>query len=91
MNDLDRALTRLADAPLPVALDGLDARVLARVGTGASARRAGLGFGVVITAAALAVGVIGAGVPAAARPTASLAPLGGGSPLAPSTLLLGRP
>ena len=36
------------------------------------------------------IGIVGAELPVAARPTVSLAPLGGASPLAPSSLLLGE-
>lgn len=90
MDDLDRALARLADAPVPTALDSIDTRVLARIGTRPAVRQAGLGLGVV-TIAALAMGVIGAELPASASSAVSLAPLGGTSPLAPSSLLIGEP
>ena len=90
MDDLDRALARLADAPAPAALDGIEARVLARIDTRPIVRQAGLGLGVVMVAA-LAMGVIGAELPASASPAVSLAPLGGTSPLAPSSLLIGEP
>lgn len=87
MNELDRALARLAGAPVPAALDDVEIRVLARIGSRPVVQQAGIGLGVV-TAAALAIGVMGAELPAAGRPTVSLAPLGGASPLAPSSLLL---
>lgn len=90
MDELDRALARLADAPAPAALEGIEARVLARIGTRPVVRQAGLGLGAV-TIAALAIGVVGAELPASASPTVSLAPLGGVSPLAPSSLLIGEP
>jgi hypothetical protein len=86
MEDLDRALARLADAPAPAALDDIDARVLARIGARPSTRAAGLGIGAVAVAA-LVIGMAGAGLPVSARAGATLAPLGGVSPLAPSTLL----
>ena len=89
MDDLDRALARLADVPAPTALDDMEARVLARISAG-SAPRTGLHVGVVIIAA-LAIGVAGGGVPATASAPGSLSPLTGGSPLAPSTLLAGAP
>lgn len=89
MDDIDEALTRLARAPVPAALDGLEARVLARIAT-PPASRAGLGVGAVAIAA-LAIGMIGAGIPASAGTAASLSPLGAHSPLAPSTLLAGTP
>ncbi len=90
MDDLDRALARLADAPAPAALNGIEARVLARIGTRPVVRQTGLGLGVV-TVAALAMGMIGAELPASASPAVSLTPLGGASPLAPSSLLIGEP
>lgn len=90
MDDLDRTLAMLAGAPVPASLDGMEAQVLARIGARPVARLAGLGVGVV-TVAALAIGMVGAELPATASPTVSLAPLGGGSPLAPSTLLIGEP
>ena len=89
MDDVDRALARLASVPVPTALDGMEARVFARISAG-PAPRTGLHVGAVIVAA-LAIGVAGGGVPATAREPALLAPLTGGSPLAPSTLLTGTP
>ena len=87
MDDIDEALTRLARAPIPVALDGLEARVLAQIATPRTPR-AGLGIGA-ITVAALAIGMIGAGLPAAPTSAAPLSPFGANSPFAPSTLLVG--
>lgn len=89
MNEIDEALARLARAPVPSALDGLEARVLARITTPRAAQ-AGMGVGLVAIAA-LAIGMVGAGVPASPGATASLSPLGMSSPLAPSTLLAGTP
>lgn len=86
MDDLDRALARLADAPLPPALDAVEARVLARIEARPAPRHSGIGLAAV-TLAALAIGIVGADLPAAASPAASLAPLGGDLALAPSTLL----
>lgn len=92
MDDLDRALARLAGAPTPTALDGIETRVLARIGTRPVVRQTGIGIGIgVVTVAALAIGMIGAELPATAGPAVSLAPLGGASPLAPSALLIGEP
>lgn len=90
MDDLDRTLARLASAPVPAALDGIEAQVLARIGARPVARLTGLGLGVV-TVAALAIGMVGAELPATASPSVSLAPLGGASPLTPSALLVGEP
>lgn len=87
MDDLDRALTRLAGAPVPPELDVVDAHVLARIGARRSASATGVGIGVVAVTA-LVMGVAGAGLPSRASAGASLAPLGGLSPLAPSNLLV---
>ncbi|KQM23896.1 MULTISPECIES: hypothetical protein [unclassified Sphingomonas] len=89
MDDLDRMLARLADAPAPDALDAIDAAVFARVAARAEARRGVIGIGAV-AAAALTLGMVGGELPAGAQQSASLAPLAGGSPLAPSTLLVGE-
>ena len=88
MDDIDRALARLADLPAPTTLDDMEARVFARISAGPTPRT-GLHVGAVIVAA-LAIGVAGGGVPATAREPASLSLLSGGSPLAPSTLLVGE-
>jgi hypothetical protein len=91
MDDLDRALARLAGAPVPLALNDIESRVLARIGAQpVVARRAGLGIGVMMVVA-LGIGMAGAELPATASSVASLAPLGGASPLAPSALLIGEP
>jgi hypothetical protein len=91
MDDLDRALARLAGAPVPLALDDIESRVLARISAQpVVARRAGLGIGV-MTMVALGIGMAGAELPATASSVASLAPLGGASPLTPSALLIGEP
>ncbi|HEX8412433.1 MAG TPA: hypothetical protein VF637_00900 [Sphingomicrobium sp.] len=90
MDDLDRTLARLASAPVPAALDGIEAQVFARIDARPVALLTGLGLGVV-TVAALAIGMVGAELPATASPSVSLAPLGGASPLAPSALLVGEP
>ncbi|KQM67979.1 hypothetical protein ASE75_03680 [Sphingomonas sp. Leaf17] len=87
MNDLDGALARLASAPVPAALDGIEGPVLARIGARPAARLTGVGVGA-MTVAALAIGMVGAELPATTSPAAWLAPLGGASPLAPSTLLI---
>jgi hypothetical protein len=91
MDDLDAALARLAHAPLPPALDNLEARVLARIAA-QPAVRAGFGFGAATIGAAMIMGVVGASLPAApAYAVSTLTPFGPSSPLAPSTLLLGAP
>ncbi|MEG3126050.1 hypothetical protein [Sphingomonas sp. GB1N7] len=91
MDDLDTALARLAHAPVPASLDGIEARVMARIAARPAAH-AGLGIGAVTIAAALVMGIVGAGFPAQpARAISSFSPLGPGSPLAPSTLLGGAP
>lgn len=90
MDDLDRTLARLAGTPVPASLDGIEAQVFARIGAQPVARLTGLGVGGVMVAA-LAIGMVGAELPATASPAVSLSPLGGASPLAPSVLLIGEP
>jgi hypothetical protein len=90
MDDLDAVLMRLAQAPVPASLDGIEARVLARIAA-RPAVRVGMGIGAMTIAAALVMGMVGAGVPAKQASAASLSPLRPVSPLAPSTLLLGAP
>lgn len=91
MNDLDAMLAKLAQAPVPAGIDGMEARVLARIAARPIAR-VGMGVGATTIAVALVMGVLGAGVPAKQGSAMSpLSPLGPVSPLAPSTLLLGEP
>lgn len=90
MDDIDRALARLAGAPAPEAIEGLEGRVLAQIRARPTARQAGIGMGVVAVVA-LAIGMAGGGPPATARAVSPLSPLGGSSALAPSTLLAGTP
>ncbi|KQM63140.1 MULTISPECIES: hypothetical protein [unclassified Sphingomonas] len=90
MDILDRTLARLAEAPAPPALAGIDARVLARIGTRPFAYGRGAGL-VAVALVALTIGMVGAELPVSAQPPVSLAPLAGTSPLAPSTLLIGEP
>jgi hypothetical protein len=90
MDDIDRALARLAGAPVPAVFDDLEARVLARIRDRAAVQQMGLGVSLATTLAALAIGIVGAEVPVPASPIHSLAPLGGSSSLAPSTLLMGE-
>ncbi len=91
MDDLDAMLTRLAQVPLPSGVDGIDARVLARIAARPVAS-AGMGIGAITVAAALVFGIVGAGIPTReARAISPLSPLGPTSPLAPSTLLVGTP
>ena len=90
MDNLDAVLMRLAQAPVPASLDGIEARVLARIAA-RPAVRVGMGVGTVTIAVALIMGMVGAGVPANQASATSLSPLGPVYPLAPSTLLLGTP
>ena len=89
MGDIDEALAKLARAPFPHAPDLFEARVLTRIGA-TTVSRPGIGMGA-ISAVALAIGVVGAGVPASPSNAATLSPFGVNSPLAPSTLLTGLP
>lgn len=89
MNDLDEVLARLGRAPVPTALDQLEARVLARIAPRPVAR-ADLGIGAIMVAA-LGIGMVGAFVPASAGSAAPVSALGADASLAPSTLLDGTP
>ncbi|MBA3666631.1 MAG: hypothetical protein H0W65_02770 [Sphingomonas sp.] len=92
MNRIDEALSGLAGAPLPGALDGLEAMVLARVaaiGRAPMGRTRG-GFAAGILMSALILGVAGGGFTAnPARAAGQSMPFGLDAPLAPSTLLVG--
>lgn len=91
MNDLNAMLARLAEEPLPTNFEGLEARVLARI-TAPHAMRVSAAMGGVTIAAALVMGVVGAGIPAKqVRAVSLLSPLGPAPELAPSTLLSGEP
>lgn len=91
MDNLDAALTTLARAPVPASLDGIEAKVLARIAARPTIR-VSMSSGVIAIAAALLIGVFGAGIPdQSARAASSLSPLGPASTLAPSTLLVGAP
>lgn len=90
MDELDAVLMRLAQAPVPSGLEGIEAQVMARIAS-QPAVRVGAGIGAMTIAAALIMGMVGAGMPAKQASAASLSPLGPVSPLAPSTLLLGAP
>lgn len=87
VDDMDRALRLLADAPVPPALDEIDAGVFARI----ASRRAELGRSVVVGAATVALfaGVAGGLWPMnASQPGETLTPLVDASALAPSSLLV---
>ncbi|GEM_PF-2015745 len=87
MNDLDLMLARLADAPAPAALAGIDAIVLERI---AARRGPGFSRSMLVGAAflALVTGLAGGLWPLErAQRSDTLAPFGAASPLAPSTLL----
>lgn len=88
MPEIDNLLASLAREPVSPALDGMDARVLARIGERPSP--GGAGFGMAAVIAAVLIGIVGGGVPAVtaqARP--SLAPLGPSAALTPAALLTG--
>lgn len=88
MDDLDAILTRLARAPVPASLDGMEAKVLARIAARPAAS-VSIGAGALAIAVAIGMGVAGAGVPSKETGTFSLSPLGPVFPFAPSTLLGG--
>jgi hypothetical protein len=87
---LDTNLARLTAQPVPVGLDGLEDRVLARI---AAAPPAGSGRSIRLLGGALALllGVASGGMLAPDATAAhAAAPIGLDGALAPSTLLLGR-
>lgn len=89
MSDLDKALLRLGQVPLPAGLARIDEGVFARIAV-AGAYRARHGLGMAAITAALLMGIFSAVMPqrdAAANP---LAPLGLLSPLSPAVLLGGE-
>ena len=90
MDDLDRALARLAAASIPAELDGVEAQVLARLGTRRAVPLTAVGVSIT-TLVAMVIGIVGAELPATARSAESLEPLAGSSPFAPSTFLVGEP
>jgi len=89
MDDLDAMLVRLAEGPVPSNLDGLEARVLARI---AARPAVGVGLGSMTIAVALVMGIVGAELPVRhASAAAPLSQFGSVPALAPSTLLVGEP
>lgn len=91
MDDVDNLLSRLAQAPLPMSLDGIEASVFDKIAS-ATAARARQRVGAMAISGALAIGMIGAFVPAQGSGAGSqMTSLGANSPLAPSTLLNGEP
>jgi len=90
-DDLDRALARLATAPVHAHLADLDAAELIRLAGDVGDARRSVGIGAVSAVGALVMG-IGASTtlaaPAPSRATA-LAPFAASAPFAPSTLLEG--
>ncbi|MBA3877929.1 MAG: hypothetical protein C0498_13590 [Anaerolinea sp.] len=88
MDDLDMALARLAHAPIPASLDGLEDRVLARIGAIGSTRGPSLmlaGGGAAIFALILGV-TMGADLPRREVARQDVAGLFGEPPYALSTL-----
>ena len=90
-DDLDRALARLAAAPVHARLADLDAGVLIRLAGDAGEARRGYGIGAVSAVGALVMGIATSTLLAAPEPTRSgaLAPFASSAPFAPSTLLEG--
>lgn len=85
--DINRALARLSEQPVPGALAQTELTVLERIGAfGPRLRDLPLRFWFAATALALLMGIIGGAVPAA-RNEAPLFPLAPASRLAPSSLL----
>ena len=87
--DLDKALMRLGQVPLPAGLAQIDEGVFARLAL-ADAYRARHGFGIAAITAALLMGIVSAAIPPREAAVNSLAPLGLMSPLSPAVLLGGE-
>ncbi|MBX3562662.1 MAG: hypothetical protein KF780_12730 [Sphingomonas sp.] len=89
---VDDALDRLARAPAPVGLSGIEAEIIERLGTERPLRsRDSLGLSAVAALFALTMGVLGGAVPLGSdEAQAALSPLTDGARLAPSTLLMGQ-
>lgn len=91
MMDIDETLGRLATTPVHGGLDRLDETVFARVhALNERDRRAPGRIAAIAALGAVAMGVAGAGIPAATASATSLSPFGAAAALAPSTLLLGE-
>ena len=86
-NDLDVALRQLTMQNDHPGLDGLEDRVLAHIHAGQKSG-SGLRVGGLAAVGAIALGILAAGPANSPAPTASPAPFGAMSALAPSTLLL---
>lgn len=90
-DDLDRALARLAAAPVHARLADLDTTVLIRLASEAGDARRSFGIGAASAAGALMMGIAASTMLAAPAPARAgpLGPFGASAPLAPSTLLTG--
>lgn len=88
MNDLDSALARVRDLPVPPRLAAIDTAVLARIAARDAEGRAPAGrlFGLAALAA-LAIGMAGAVLPEAPVKAAAVVPFGAPAALLPSSLL----
>lgn len=89
MHDMDRVLKKLADAPLPVGLDHLEADVMRRLAASRVENAVAPSWGLAAISIALIVGIgIGASAPVASNGSVdSLAHTMSGANLAPSSLL----
>lgn len=89
MRDLDGMLARLADQPVHAGLAEMEGAVFDRIQERSRAG-GGMTLGAVAIAAALGMGVLGAGLPGGeVQASEPLSPLIADAPLAPSTLLVG--
>jgi hypothetical protein len=84
-DEIDRAMARLAAAPVPARLKSMDSAVFARLRAEAAEARSVTRLGMAATIGALAIGVAGSAISAAPAPP--LSPFGVSAPFAPSTLL----
>ena len=92
-DNVDAALERLANAPGPAGLAGIEGAVLARISSERPVRqRDSLGLSALAAVGAMTLGLASGMLPADAcdGPRAPLLPLTGASELAPSSLLTGH-
>jgi hypothetical protein len=92
MNQIDDAIRRLAETPVPSGLASIEAAVLEEVAGHRFGRSKGSGaLGVVLAAGALVMGIGAGTLPSGeAKARSAVGPFGGAPELAPSTLLVGK-
>ena len=91
MVDIDRALRRLAEDPVPSRLAATEALVLGKISGPTSTHDVPVPFRVAAVTAALAMGIAGGLLPSqSAKAEQTVTLIGAAGELAPSSLLMGR-